>query len=166
MDRNVETLAKRVKLMRTRRGLSQAALAQATGLKQPDISKIELGLIEKTTGIARLAEALAVSAKWLEFGVGEPETDREAIDGSPRLEVTDEQEIQLLQAFRALLPDDQGRIAAEIMAKAEEMRRHAAFLLDRALVQPPYFQSIARVTRAAADEPAPGPDKPRSPPSR
>lgn len=65
-----DTLARRVAFARKERGMTQAGLAKASGLKQPDISKIELGLIQKTTGIARLAQALGVPVDWLEQGLG------------------------------------------------------------------------------------------------
>lgn len=72
----IETLGQRVHLARTRRGLTQTALAKAADMKQPDISKIELGLIQQTLGIARLAAALLVPVGWLEKGQGkEPDWD-------------------------------------------------------------------------------------------
>jgi transcriptional regulator with XRE-family HTH domain len=68
MNRPANSLAQRVKLARTKRGLSQKRLAEASGMKQADISKIENAKIVKTTGIARLAAALAVAPHWLEMG--------------------------------------------------------------------------------------------------
>lgn len=70
MARPVETLAQRLKLARQQRKLSQIQLAEASGMKQGDISKIETGRIQQTTGIARLAAALGVSPLWLEMGEG------------------------------------------------------------------------------------------------
>lgn len=82
MTRQTDTLAGRVKLARTRRGLNQQELADRAGLKQPDVSKIERGLILKTTAIARLSAVLAVPSYWLEMGEG-PEPDW---DGIPSFE--------------------------------------------------------------------------------
>ena len=70
MSRTTETLAQRIKLARKMRKMTQAELAVASGMKQPDISKMELGTMQKTTGIARLAAALGVSATWLELNEG------------------------------------------------------------------------------------------------
>lgn len=67
-SRPVETLGQRLKLARTRLGLTQGQLADAAGEKQPNISKLELGTIQETAAIARLADALGVSARWLERG--------------------------------------------------------------------------------------------------
>ena len=45
----METLAKRLKLARKEQELTQAQLAELSGIKQSDISKIENGSILKTT---------------------------------------------------------------------------------------------------------------------
>jgi hypothetical protein len=49
-------------------------------MKQSDISKLENGVMQRTTGIARLAEALAAPATWLETGEGQPPP--EMMDGN------------------------------------------------------------------------------------
>ena len=64
-------MGRRVRHARKKRGLSQNDLAEAVGMGQPDISKIERGEIERTTGIARIARALLVPSEWLEDGVGD-----------------------------------------------------------------------------------------------
>lgn len=65
------SLGRRLSLARTQRRLTQSQLALAADMRQPDISKIELGLIQQTTGIARLARVLQVPASWLELGEGD-----------------------------------------------------------------------------------------------
>lgn len=67
----MDTLAKRVKASRAERGMRQEDLAKASGLKQSDISKIENGLILKTTGIVALARALRCDPEWLATGEGQ-----------------------------------------------------------------------------------------------
>ena len=59
-----------MRLARAQRRLSQAQLASVSGLKQPDISKIEKGLTQSTPAIDRLARALCVPTQWLELGLG------------------------------------------------------------------------------------------------
>lgn len=68
----METLAKRVKFGRKKRGLSQDQLAEASGMGQGDISKIETGRILRTTGVVALARALSCDPHWLESGEGSP----------------------------------------------------------------------------------------------
>lgn len=70
MTRQPDTLGTRLKMARKRAKLTQIQLAERAGMKQPDISKIELGDIQKTTGIARLAQACQVEPEWLELGNG------------------------------------------------------------------------------------------------
>lgn len=66
-----DSIGQRVKLVRTRLGMTQGELAEKTGEKQPNISKLERGDIQTTTAIARIADALRVSARWLELGEGD-----------------------------------------------------------------------------------------------
>jgi len=67
----MDTLAKRVRSARKYRKLSQDELAELSGLKQPDISKIERGDILKTTGLLALARALRCAPDWLDTGDGD-----------------------------------------------------------------------------------------------
>ena len=68
----MDSLAKRVLYARQKVGMSQQQLADASGLKQSDISKIERGQILKTTGLIALARALGSDPNWLDTGDGEP----------------------------------------------------------------------------------------------
>lgn len=70
------TLARRLKEARTKRGMRQEDLAKASGLKQSDISKIENGLILKTTGVVALARALRCDPEWLATGEGEMASEK------------------------------------------------------------------------------------------
>lgn len=66
----MDTLGKRLKHARLERGLTQMQLAQASGVKQSDISKLERGDSTSTSGVVRLAKALNCSAEWLDTGEG------------------------------------------------------------------------------------------------
>ena len=68
----MDTLAKRTRYARTRLGLTQGQVAELSGLKQPDISKIERGEIQRTTGLLGLARALKCNPHWLDTGDGNP----------------------------------------------------------------------------------------------
>lgn len=75
-----DDLARRLRLARTKRRLTQTALAELAEMNQSDISKIERREAHSTTGIARLASALRVPARWLERGEGpEPDWDATAL---------------------------------------------------------------------------------------
>lgn len=71
MSRPLETLAQRLQIAREARTLTQTELAKKATMSQSDVSKLELGRMLKTTGIARLAAALRVPVGWLEEGIGE-----------------------------------------------------------------------------------------------
>ncbi len=65
------SLAQRLKQSREKAQVSQRQLAKRSGLSQQLISKLENGLVESTTEVFRLAEALGVDARWLATGKGE-----------------------------------------------------------------------------------------------
>ena len=77
----MDTLAKRLKFARKHRGLTQAQLAELSGLKQSDISKLENGTIQRTTGLIGLSTALRCSAVWLDTGDGQPWIDENVKEG-------------------------------------------------------------------------------------
>lgn len=66
----MDSFAKRAKGRREELLLTQTQVAKRSGLKQPDISKIERGDIKKTTELLGLARALKCSPDWLESGIG------------------------------------------------------------------------------------------------
>ncbi len=61
-----KVIAQRLKEARKNKGLTQQALAQATGLSQTAVSAYERGFMEPTvTNLVALAEALEVDIYWL-----------------------------------------------------------------------------------------------------
>jgi transcriptional regulator with XRE-family HTH domain len=127
MSRPPTTLGDRLKLARTKRGYTQGALADKVGLKQADISKLQNGLMLKTTAMARLVTTLRVPAQWLEFGEG-PEPDwssstegGEAADPEPRFLIS-EADAELLDALKVLKTE----------RELEDMKLQAKALLARA----------------------------------
>ncbi len=65
------SLAQRLKQSRAQAQISQRELAKRSGLSQQLISKLENGLVESTTEVFRLAEALRVDPRWLATGQGD-----------------------------------------------------------------------------------------------
>jgi len=76
------SLAQRLKQSRDKARISQRELARRSGLSQQLISKLENGLVESTTEVFRLAEALRVDARWLATGQKGSEEENVA-DGPP-----------------------------------------------------------------------------------
>lgn len=69
-------LASRLKLARRRAGLKWLPVAQRAGLATATGRDAERGVRHPTVGtVARLAVALDVSASWLAYGIGEPESE-------------------------------------------------------------------------------------------
>lgn len=66
LNRAMKTLGNIIRKLRTEKGMTQGELAKAAGMKQSDISKLELGTTQETTGIVRIAMALGVSPIYLE----------------------------------------------------------------------------------------------------
>lgn len=66
---NLDTLAKRLKYVRTKKGLTQEQLAQMAETSQDVIQKIENGKSLRPRNIEKLAKALGTSPAWLQFGI-------------------------------------------------------------------------------------------------
>lgn len=66
----MDTLAKRLRFLRKERGLSQEELAELSGVEQSLLSKLERGVIQRTTGLVALANALRCRPTWLDSGDG------------------------------------------------------------------------------------------------
>lgn len=65
------TLAERLKLARSKAGLSQSKVAEAVGISQPTYQALESGKVQKTSYMMEIANALQVSPNWLATGQGE-----------------------------------------------------------------------------------------------
>lgn len=74
-------LAQRLKQSREQARISQRELAKRSGLSQQLISKLENGLVESTTEVFRLAEALRVAPRWLATGKGDARGGENIADG-------------------------------------------------------------------------------------
>ncbi|MBG3130930.1 helix-turn-helix transcriptional regulator [Proteus mirabilis] len=69
------TIAERLKLaMKTRGNMTQAALADASGVAQPTIWRLVNGNAKGSSKLVDIANALAVNIDWLANGVGEMES--------------------------------------------------------------------------------------------
>lgn len=122
----------RLKKARKERGLGQVELANAAGLGQSDVSKLELGTSQKTTAVVALSRALRVPPNWLEFGEG-PEPLWHTTDGvnapaapPPKFEdrrQVDDSDWATLTAVKALIPEAE---LVEMRARYAAMRQQVA----------------------------------------
>lgn len=131
MARPIETLAQRLKLARTARGLTQVALAKRAELNQSDVSKIERGDVQKTANMTRLARELGVDPWWLETGEGDP--PEWLGEFQPYSAQKNEQEVLTADvstlADAAMLDVDWHTLALQI-AMGNENEKSRALLLD------------------------------------
>lgn len=99
----------RLRHARKLRGLTQQALAKASGVKQASISEVETGESKAPSGtnLVSLAQSLKVSPDWLAFGKGQ-------MEGS----TTDP-----LPAEAERLARDWLKLSPEVRAKVAEMIR-------------------------------------------
>jgi len=75
------SLGQRLKQAREKAQISQRGLAKRSGLSQQLISKLENGLVESTTEVFRLAEALGVDPRWLATGKGSQRSEGNVAEG-------------------------------------------------------------------------------------
>lgn len=68
----MDTLAARIKSARQRLGITQQQLAQRTGMRQGEISKLEGGFVNGSSKLVQLAHALECDPLWLATGKGAP----------------------------------------------------------------------------------------------
>ena len=62
------SLGERIKQVRTANGITQARLAEMSGVSQAAIGKLEAGLAERSRYTTAIAAALGVDAQWLDDG--------------------------------------------------------------------------------------------------
>lgn len=133
MEEKTDALKDRLLLARKRRGMTQMQLAEVSGLKQSDISKLERGKALSTSAIARLALALSVSPQWLELNVGAAPDWLSPSVASPAAPAMTRAELlahmpgdwrELILAYEELLPEHRAEMVRPLLSKADEMRRH------------------------------------------
>lgn len=65
---------RRVRELREKLGISQAALAKAIGVGQQTVNNWESGAVKKTSAIVEVARALSTTPEWLQRGEGQKES--------------------------------------------------------------------------------------------
>ena len=118
LNQGMTSLAIRAKERRVELKLTQGQVAKTSGLKQPDISKIELGLIAETTKIIGLAKALKCRPEWLIDG----KLPKESTSRSDTFQVSDN-----VSPYRSTPNYDQWTLGAiALMQSLNEHQREGA----------------------------------------
>lgn len=106
-----------IREIRRRKNMSQSQLSMLTGIKQPNLSRIESGLVESThKTIERIAEAMGVTADTL-------------YDEAKAMEITHAPKLLLRELAGALrdnlltIPADRHERINTLIARAEEAAR-------------------------------------------
>lgn len=128
-----DTLGDRIREQRDKLGMSQAALGDAVGVRQPTMWRYEASRLRPSAdALDRIATALGVTSRWLLHGdedgaAAAPESrvtyDRdEAIDAAAdSAKLDDEQRARLYDACRSIGPMSAG----ELLQTAERIARNA-----------------------------------------
>ena len=103
LDIYMDTLQERLIHARKQKQMSQAQLGKAIGKSQSAIAALETGRNKASTDIAKIANALGVSAIWLETGQGEM---RETYQLPTKGDVRDIHEL-MLWSSNTSLPEDE-----------------------------------------------------------
>lgn len=121
------SIGKRVRQARKHIGLTQAELAKKVGMKQSTLSELETGESTRTSSVATIANALGVSAYWLDTGLGDM-TSQEAVAPPGDESGVDPAEIIRLVSFYGKAD---ARLRREIMSSVEELVRGATVIAAR-----------------------------------
>ncbi|MFK7088661.1 helix-turn-helix transcriptional regulator [Chromobacterium violaceum] len=111
----MDTLGRRVRIEREKKGWTQRALARRAGVGHSTIVGIEVERVRETRKLVPIARALGVAPQWLETGRG----PREAPAGNqPYIEAESLEDLAARLLDRG--PDEIGRLWSLILAGAQQ----------------------------------------------
>lgn len=98
------TIGQRIKELREKKGMSLAALAEATGLKKSGLSAYENDKYEPSAkATISLSEALGISTDFLLTGKNPPTIERKEEKSTPNASIVlTDQELDMIMKFRKL----------------------------------------------------------------
>lgn len=126
---NEMTLGQRIRQRRKQIGLNQRELSKAAGVSYSSISLWEGdNTAPRGENLHKLSKALQCSPTWILFG-DEDKTPAEARPYDAPIDLTDE-ELELLQLYRALPESEQIAQISELRARVENFNRLFNELLE------------------------------------
>ena len=150
----MDTLAKRLKFVRKiQRQMNQEKPAQLSGVDQSVISKIERGVIQKTTSLLALARALDCSAAYLDSGDGERDATKQEVNrqSPPRNQVCEiELAVKLLaDTLLSVSPIDRAQVSSllKLVIDSPQYGDDIAMRL-KTILEPPRAEQLTPETGA------------------
>jgi len=147
----METMGERIRAEREDQGLSRATVAKRAKIAPSTLSDLELGYSTQSVALHRIADALGVSARWLETGTGGKRSTAREGDNSGMAEVHIGIALTV-QAMVATTPDAGQRLVSRLES------------LPNGLPDRPFLKALIDTIRAELAQqallPAPTPQEP------
>lgn len=124
-----ETLADRLNLAMEQSGMSQGALAKASGVAQPTIWRLTSGNARGSTKIVEIANALGVRTEWLSSGIGPMRNDGQQ-SGKPAVSHSKYFKIDVLDIEVSAGPGVINREFVEVLRSVEYSFDDARHMFD------------------------------------
>ena len=124
-----ETLADRLNLAMEQSGMSQGALAKASGVAQPTIWRLTSGNARGSTKIVEIANALGVRTEWLSSGIGPMRNDGQQ-SGKPTVNHSKYFKIDVLDIEVSAGPGVINREFVEVLRSVEYSFDDARHMFD------------------------------------
>ena len=124
-----ETLADRLNLAMEQSGMSQGALAKASGVAQPTIWRLTSGNARGSTKIVEIANALGVRTEWLSSGIGPMRNDGQQ-SGKPAVNHSKYFKIDVLDIEVSAGPGVINREFVEVLRSVEYSFDDARHMFD------------------------------------
>lgn len=125
---SLSTLGERLRFAREARGMTQAALAKAAGLRPGAIGNYEAGMRDQPRALLDIAAALRVTPQWLEKGTGDPEGALQVEESRAQYRVTPLDPLEHLARMLQQVPEDRLRDLADLFGVFVRGRGDAALL--------------------------------------
>lgn len=118
----MSNVGKRIRDIRTAKGLTQTQLAKAAGCGQSLIGNLESGAQQTTSLLPQIAKVLGVSATWLADGSGLRDDSPKVMEQLPPYQIT-AQNSEIQSLFDLLTPSQQEDLLTQLRDLVEQNNR-------------------------------------------